>query len=306
METLTEPKQMSEPCKPPTKFPLHINLRLIILTLAALALLGVFIEQNVSKVQPPTSTTETVEALSAQASAKLARPIFFIDFNAPKALSEWKSYALTNRSKYEIAKDENGRGVLRATSHGTSSAIFKVVNISSQEGPVIVWEWKVTKFPAGRKNQVFGESSDSDYAARVTAVFGKHNPLATEMIQYVWDDHFPEGTHGTSSFSKTTKIYVVRSGPAKSKDGWLTERRNLVKDYELLFEKPLSNNLRGISIMTDSDDTKSETEAFFRSVGVERSSGVRATKPVKKKRIHIQSLVQNLVQNFFDLRKKLW
>lgn len=189
-------------------------------------------------------------------------------FDQKAALKGWRDYALTKKSHYEIGKTETGEVALKASSQNTSSAIFKVVNISIDEHPVMVWEWKVTKFPTGKTNRVFGESSESDYAARVTAVFGKQNPFNTQMIQYIWDDHFPVGTFANNSYSKNVKMLVVRSGPYSPEMGWVKEERDLIKDYEMLFGKVPANNLRGISIMTDSDDTNTSTEAYVKRLTV--------------------------------------
>ena len=166
---------------------------------------------------------------------------------------------------------EGGEHYLRATSHGGSSAIFKELNISPSEHPVLSWEWKAVKFPSHKKNKILADKPDNDYAARVYVVFGKHNPFTSDMIQYIWDDYFPEGAHTQSPYSERVKILVVKKGHSDPEGRWTPEKRDLVKDYEMLFSKPLQNNVRAVAIMSDSDNTRTESEAYFKRLSIQIS-----------------------------------
>ena len=174
------------------------------------------------------------------------------------------------KSRYEVKPARDGTNALFASSRGTSSAIFREVNIPISERPILSWEWRAAKFPSRKKNQVLADKSDNDYAARVYVVFGKNNPWMSDMIQYVWDDYFPKGSHGQSPYSNRVKILVVEHGK-KGADEWKKERRDLVQDYEMLFGKHPHHPVRAVALMSDSDNTHTDSEAVFRWIRLEKS-----------------------------------
>ena len=93
----------------------------------------------------------------------------------------------------------------------------------------------------------------------------------SDVIQYVWDDHFPEGVYVESPYSKRVRILVVRSGRTANQDGWVAEKRDLVKDYEMLFGKQPRGSLLAIGLMSDSDNTGTVAEALYRHFAIEKT-----------------------------------
>jgi hypothetical protein len=70
---------------------------------------------------------------------------------------------------------------------------------------------------------------------------------------------------------------VVRSGEAHA-GKWITERRDVVADYRRLFGRE-PDRIRGIRIQINSQHTKSQAEAYWRSVKFKASAESVATKP---------------------------
>ena len=135
--------------------------------------------------------------------------------------------------------------------------------------PFLTWTWRVSQFPSNKVNEELNSKRDNDFGARVYAIFKGKLPLSHEVIQYVWDNHFPEGTHAKHRTAGSVRYFVVEDGEAKSSDTWVAEKRNLAADYEMLFGKPLRKKLVGIGLMTDSDNTGTASEVYFGEMAIE-------------------------------------
>jgi len=190
-------------------------------------------------------------------------------FDKQEALKSWTEKVFKGKTNYDISQDEQGRGYLVAKSIGTSSALYMEVDVDLDLFPQLVWEWKAVTFPVKKKHQDLGDGSENDFAARVYAVFRGGTVFTTHVIQYVWDERFPVGETAHSVFSKNVKVLVVESGPPKDGQEWVTERRDIVKDYLMLYGKPPNKDLGAIALMTDSDNTRTESEANFRYLSIE-------------------------------------
>jgi hypothetical protein len=91
------------------------------------------------------------------------------------------------------------------------------------------------------------------------ALTGEEMPYATLM--YVWCNQRAPGTVITSPRTDRIRKLVVESGPKKLNQ-WLDYERDIRADYTRAFgEAP--GALVGIAIMTDSDNTRSTTQAWY-------------------------------------------
>jgi hypothetical protein len=200
------------------------------------------------------------------------KAILSVRFDNPKALEGWKEHIFHQKTKFEIKPASEGEIALRSASQNASSAIYQDVDVAPDQKPILSWEWKIVKFPSNKQNKIFGAKSDNDFGARVYVIFGnRKNPLFSNVIQYVWDDYFPEGTSAKSPSSGRVRLLVLRKGNQLPTGGWYAEKRDLVQDYEKLFGKIPNQNLKVVSLMSDSDNTKTESEAFFRSISLKSS-----------------------------------
>ena len=189
------------------------------------------------------------------------------DFKSMSDIESWRHHSFTDETHYSIHDEGDGSVSLKAVSEATSLALFKAFDVNIQYHPIFSWEWKVTKFPTGKKREALTAKADDDFAGRIYAIFKSKIPYRNDVIQYVWDDHFKEGTSGPKPFFKNIKVLVIRRG--LSEEGWVREERDLYKDYQMLFGKDPERNLIGIGLMSDSDNTKSSSEAYFRHFRVE-------------------------------------
>lgn len=173
--------------------------------------------------------------------------------------SEWQIKEWKGKASVNIVEDGAGQEVLCLKSVGTSTALYKKMELNIKDSPFLHWKWKVTKIPAGA--DVRKKNSD-DQAAQIYVVFPKFpSQINSRMLGYIWDSSAPINSEVTSNKLSTIKYIVVKSG-ANELGKWFSEKRNVYDDYKRLFgeEPPMVGS---IALMIDSDDTKSSAESFF-------------------------------------------
>ncbi len=174
-----------------------------------------------------------------------------------KGVDGWKVQEWKGKADFEVVQTEFGNA-LHLKSSSTSTALYRETKFDIRDYPVLHWRWKVTELPKG--GDVRKRSAD-DQAAQVYVVFPKWPaPVNSRVIGYIWDTTVPQGLPVQSTKSARTKYMVIRGGS----DGlgqWFSEKRNVLEDYRRLFkEEP--PKVGSVSVMIDSDDTKSSAESF--------------------------------------------
>jgi hypothetical protein len=166
--------------------------------------------------------------------------------------------------KYDFrVETADGHKVLHLKSDGDSSAIVKEVKVDVAAWPIIEWTWRVVKLPAGGDAR---KSATDDEAAQVYVVFPRFpSAVRSRVIAYIWDTTAPVGSVFKSEKTGTVTYVVVRSGPADL-NKWLTERRNVLEDYKKIYGENPSEEVGVISVLIDSNDTRSSAEAFVGAI----------------------------------------
>jgi len=195
-------------------------------------------------------------------------PIHRFAFESPQELEGWEERVFDGKTEYQIVSDSGGGFALKASTRGNSSGLFRAVHVPVSMRPMLTWEWKVTQFPTNKKNEKLGAKADNDFGARVYVVFEGRIPMTADIIQYIWDDHFPEGSQGRSPYSRRVKYLVVENAKAGAADAWVKEERDIVRDYEMLFGKKPRRELSAIGVMSDADNTKTQAEAYYRNMAI--------------------------------------
>jgi hypothetical protein len=99
-------------------------------------------------------------------------------------------------------------------------------------------------------------------------VSGQGVPYAT--LVYMWENRQPVGTVIDSAHTGRVKMVVAGSGRDRLGQ-WKQFERDYVADYERAFgERP--GRLIGIGIMTDTDNTGAEVEAFYGDIELRAAS----------------------------------
>ncbi|HUK56452.1 MAG TPA: DUF3047 domain-containing protein [Nitrospiria bacterium] len=156
-------------------------------------------------------------------------------------------------------ESENGKPVLRLVSKQNSFGIYKKMNFDIRDYPYLSWRWKATVLPTG--GDVRNKKTD-DQAAEVYVLFPKFpSAVNTRLVGYIWENLTPKGLHVTSQKSSKTRYVVLRNG-TDPLGQWMSEKRNVLQDYRDLFgEEP--PQVGGVTLMIDSDDTRSSAESYF-------------------------------------------
>jgi hypothetical protein len=180
---------------------------------------------------------------------------------------------------------EGKRAVLHVKSLGSASALLKRPEVDIRKFPMLVWRWKIDRVVG---MAIESQKDRNDSTARVRVIFGKGGekprPVSPQIdeflkslgikrtavepagfkIDYIWGNRLSRGDILDYPGSRNHKVVVVESGNTKANQ-WIWEKRNLIEDYELLFEAA-PPGLSGIVILTDTDQTNEGVEAWYSSV----------------------------------------
>ena len=198
----------------------------------------------------------------------------YIDFNQKNSLSKWEEKVFQGKVSYWI-EFEKRSGYVHALSKGAASAIFYKIKYKITDYPFISWKWRVEKFP-DKKDTTDSKKRD-DFAARFYVVFLSKFFTNFRCVEYVWDESVPENTMMDSPYTEQIKQIVIQSGSAAA-ENWVSETRNVLEDYERLFGEKPSMKVAAIALMTDSEGTGAEAEAFFDDIRIGKSAAESASK----------------------------
>jgi hypothetical protein len=173
---------------------------------------------------------------------------------------------------------EEGRDALAATARSSASLVRKVMHVAPADMGQIRFSWKV---PALMAKADMSVKETDDCSVRVVLSFdgdrsrcspknamlselarlltGEELPYATLM--YVWSKNRPAGSVIINPRTDRIRKLVVESGSDRL-NSWLDYESNIRADFEKAFgEAP--GALMNISVMTDSDNTRSNTKAWY-------------------------------------------
>jgi len=159
-----------------------------------------------------------------------------------------------------------GKGIIKAESLGSRSALFRETGTKEKTLPVLSWRWKVSNVV---RSAIETRKDRYDSAARVIVVFGeggsygffKKGEPAGFKIEYIWANHLPKSHLFDHPGDKNCKVFVLESGEGKAGQ-WVYEERNIRKDFKLAFgtEPP---GISAIGIQTDTDQSNEMVTAYY-------------------------------------------
>ena len=176
-------------------------------------------------------------------------------------------------------KTEKNNQFLNARSEANSVQIAKKVDWDIKSYPVFSWKWRITELPSGANEEARGknDSGASIYVIfqrdRIPFLSWKYQPV--NVIKYVWSTTLPIGKIVKKEKSKAGKIiyegyfFVVQSG-TKNLGKWITEERDILKDYKKVFGDSPKYNPFLIAILSDSNDTKSTSDADYDDILIKK------------------------------------
>lgn len=165
----------------------------------------------------------------------------------------WKSRNGDPHRFYSIDVDGQNQ-FLRAHDINSSIQLFRAKGWNLSDKHVFSWRWRVNIFPKG-SNELKGPN---DSAAGVYVVF-PNRWFVPEAIKYVWSEKLPVGT--IIRRNERFPTIVIRSG-LDNQGKWITEQRDIYKDFQTLFGRTASNVI-AFGVLTDSNATQSEAAADY-------------------------------------------
>ena len=166
-----------------------------------------------------------------------------------------------NKTVYTVGTNENGN-FLKAVADNAASGLGKEVKIDLNKTPFINITWKIEKDLQGiNENSKKGH----DYAARVFAVKKTGaTPLSNRAINYVFSSNSDVGENRPSPYTKKSIDNIL----ATTKDNlnvWVTVKANVKEDFKKFLDLDV-NELDGLAIMADTDNSKMKSISYFQNI----------------------------------------
>ena len=165
------------------------------------------------------------------------------------------------KTEYSIGKNENGN-FLKAISNNSGSGLGKEIIIDLNKTPYLNITWKVEKDLNGINER---SKKGHDYAARVFVVKKTGaTPLSNRAMNYVFSSNEEVGVYHPSPYTKKSIDYVL----ATTKDHlnkWVSVKTN-VKEHFKKFHNLDLEEINGLAIMADTDNSKLSSVAYFQDI----------------------------------------
>ena len=189
--------------------------------------------------------------------------IYIFDFTEQE-LSELdvrKVRGADNNTVYTVGSNESGN-YLKAVANNAASGLGKEVKIDLNKTPFINITWKIEKdLPGIKENTKKGH----DFAARVFVIKKTGaTPLSNRAINYVFSSNNEIGFNSPSPYTKKS-IDNVLASTRKNPDEWVTVKANVKEDFKKFHDLDV-NELDGLAIMSDTDNSKMEAIAYYQNI----------------------------------------
>ncbi|UUZ72754.1 DUF3047 domain-containing protein [Polaromonas sp. P1(28)-8] len=186
----------------------------------------------------------------------------------------------------------DGHDAVQSDSSGAASMLRQSLRVEPGELGRLGFSWKATALITGAD---LTQRDSGDSPVRLVLAFegdrsrlsaknamlselalaltGEPMPYATLM--YVWGNQRPPGSVIVNSRTDRIRKLVLESGPGRL-GRWLDYERDIRADYEKAFGEP-PGALVGIALMTDTDNTRQQTRAWYGPVTLLAKSAQSAT-----------------------------
>tara|TARA_B100000925_G_scaffold176462_1_gene133027 strand:- start:444 stop:1094 length:651 start_codon:yes stop_codon:yes gene_type:complete len=200
---------------------------------------------------------------SAIFSISFASEINIFDFTNEELakLDVRKVRGADNKTIYTVGSNENGN-FLKAIADNAASGLGKEVKIDLNKTPFINITWKIEKDLVGIKENT---KKGHDFAARVFAVKKTGaTPLSNRAINYVFSSNNKIGFYSPSPYTKKS-IDNVLATTITDLNKWVTVKSNVKEDFKKFHDLDV-NELDGLAIMSDTDNSKMKAIAYFQNI----------------------------------------
>ncbi len=166
-----------------------------------------------------------------------------------------------NKTIYTVGINENGN-FLKSVAENAASGLGKEIKIDLNKTPFINITWKVEKDLSGIKEDT---KKGHDFAARVFAVKKTGaTPLSNRAINYVFSSNSDIGLNWPSPYTKKSVDYVLATTKNNFNE-WVTVKANVKDDFKKFHNLDV-NELDGLAIMSDTDNSKMKAVAYYQNI----------------------------------------
>ena len=168
---------------------------------------------------------------------------------------------IKKKTTYTLGSNDKGN-FLKAEAQGVASGLGKELKINLNKTPYINITWKVEEDLSGIEEN---SKKGHDYAARVFVIKKTGaTALSNRAINYVFSSNKSVGENWPSPFTKKSIDYVL-STTKKNKNEWVTVKANVKEDFKTLHGLDV-NELNGVAIMTDTDNSKLKAVSYYQNI----------------------------------------
>jgi len=166
-----------------------------------------------------------------------------------------------NNTIYSVGSNENGN-FLKGIADNAASGLGKKTEINLNKTPFINITWKIEKdLPGIKENTKKGH----DFAARVFVIKKTGaTPLSNRAINYVFSSNNKIGVSSPSPYTKKS-IDKVLASTKENLNEWITVKANVKEDFKKFHNLDV-NQLDGLAIMVDTDNSKMKAISYFQNI----------------------------------------
>ena len=166
-----------------------------------------------------------------------------------------------NKTVYSLGSNENGN-YLKAIADNAASGLGKEIKVNLNETPFINITWKVEKDLRDIKENT---KKGHDFAARVFVIKKTGaTPLSNRAINYVFSSNNDVGESFPSPYTKKSMDNVLAT-TKENLNKWVTVKSNVKEDFKKFHNLDV-NQLDGLAIMSDTDNSKMKSIAYYQNI----------------------------------------
>ena len=166
-----------------------------------------------------------------------------------------------NKTTYSVGSNDNGN-YLKAIADNAASGLGKEIKIDLNKTPFINITWKIEKDIPGIDETT---KKGHDFAARVFVIKKTGaTALSNRAVNYVFSSNQDVGSNSPSPYTKKSVDNVLATTKTKLNE-WVTVKANVKEDFKK-FHNLDFNELDGIAIISDTDNSKQKSITYYQNI----------------------------------------
>ncbi len=166
-----------------------------------------------------------------------------------------------NKTTYSVGSNQNGN-YLKAIADNAASGLGKEIKIDLNKTPFINITWKIEKDIPGIDETA---KKGHDFAARVFVIKKTGaTALSNRAVNYVFSSNQDVGSNSPSPYTKKSVDNVLATTKTNLNE-WVTVKANVKDDFKKFHNLDV-NELDGIAIMSDTDNSKQKSITYYQNI----------------------------------------